>query len=576
MKKAILLVLLLVLSLAAVSLAAEDIWTQKADMPTARFGFAASVVNGKIYVIGGEQVHNNLTPFTVVEMYNPATDTWKRKVDMPTGREGLATAVVDGKIYAIGGQRGAFAMVSTVEVYDPATDTWERRANMPTARGWASASTVNGKIYLSGGFVVPTMEEYDPVTDTWTRKASMPTSTYGFSTSVVNGKIYALGGITWDQEHLSNVFEYDPAKNKWTQKASMPNKRALLSTCVVNEKIYAIGGSTFGSVGLGLPTVEVYDPVTDSWEKKTDMPTGRHMFAGGMVDGKIYVIGGKSGSLCLSSVEEYDPYPLFVDFNFDGIVDAADMCIMIDHWGEDYSLCDIGPMPWGDGIIDVRDLIILAEQMYGYIQPAAHWTLNETAGDTAYDKSGKNDALVYGGALWQPTGGKVGGALMFDGSDDYVGTTFILNPGKTSFSVTAWIRGGATGQVIISQADVEGQSVIESGGTWLGISQSDGRLMTGLMDIFFGPLESESVVADGQWHHVGLVYDITAMKRYLYVDGAQIAVDAGVVGGVQSTAGLYIGAGQTLDAGSFFSGLIDDVRIYDVALSPEKIEALAQ
>jgi Tol biopolymer transport system component len=34
-----------------------------------------------------------------------------------------------------------------------------------------------------------------------------------------------------------------------------------------------------------------------------------------------------------------------VDFNGDGIVDSADMCIMVDHWGEDYSLCDIGPMP---------------------------------------------------------------------------------------------------------------------------------------------------------------------------------------------------------------------------------------
>jgi len=281
-----------------------------------------------------------------------------------------------------------------------------------------------------------------------------------------------------------------------------------------------------------------------------------------------------------NAVSDYDIYqaPIFpiIDFNSDGIVDADDMCIMIDHWGEDYSLCDIGPMPWGDGIVDVKDLIILAEHMYGYIQPAAHWTMNETAGDTAHDKFGKNDALVYGGALWQPAGGKVGGALMFDGADDYVDTPFILNPGKTSLSVTAWIRGGATGQVIISQADVEGQSALESGGTWLGISPSEGRLMTGLMDIFFGPLESESVVADGQWHHVGLVYDYAAMKRHLYVDGAQVAVDAGIVAGVQSTAGLYIGAGQTLDAGSFFSGLIDDVRIYNKALTPDQIQSLSR
>ena len=59
-----------------------------------------------------------------------------------------------------------------------------------------------------------------------------------------------------------------------------------------------------------------------------------------------------------------------VDFNGDGIVDSADMCIMIDHWGEDYSLCDIGPTPFGDGVVDVQDLIILAEHLFEEIPPA--------------------------------------------------------------------------------------------------------------------------------------------------------------------------------------------------------------
>ena len=53
-----------------------------------------------------------------------------------------------------------------------------------------------------------------------------------------------------------------------------------------------------------------------------------------------------------------------VDFNGDRIVDAGDMCIMVDHWGEDYPLCDIGPMPWGDGVVDVQDLIVLAEHLF--------------------------------------------------------------------------------------------------------------------------------------------------------------------------------------------------------------------
>ena len=58
-----------------------------------------------------------------------------------------------------------------------------------------------------------------------------------------------------------------------------------------------------------------------------------------------------------------------LDFNGDGIVDAFDVCIMVDHWGENDSLCDIGPMPWGNGIVDVQDLIVLAEHLFEEFPP---------------------------------------------------------------------------------------------------------------------------------------------------------------------------------------------------------------
>ncbi|MFB0553338.1 MAG: hypothetical protein ACETWQ_08490 [Phycisphaerae bacterium] len=69
----------------------------------------------------------------------------------------------------------------------------------------------------------------------------------------------------------------------------------------------------------------------------------------------------------------YDLYRVpiipIVDLNGDGVVDAADMCIMIDYWGTDEPLCDIGPMPWGDGIVDVQDLIVLAEHLFEEFPP---------------------------------------------------------------------------------------------------------------------------------------------------------------------------------------------------------------
>ena len=39
------------------------------------------------------------------------------------------------------------------------------------------------------------------------------------------------------------------------------------------------------------------------------------------------------------------------------------LLIMIEHWYTDYSLCNFGPFPWGDRIVDAQDLIVLAEHM---------------------------------------------------------------------------------------------------------------------------------------------------------------------------------------------------------------------
>jgi hypothetical protein len=232
----------------------------------------------------------------------------------------------------------------------------------------------------------------------------------------------------------------------------------------------------------------------------------------------------------------------------------------------------------GDGIVDAQDLLVLAKYIEPSVRiplPLAHWAMDEDAGHTAFDSVCEYDATLQGGPIWHPEGGMVAGALQFDGIDDYVDTPFILNPARRSFSVTAWIKGGARGQVVISQRDVVDGRINDPGNTWLLADPSYGRLMTRLMHPPFPPLMSESVITDDQWHHVGLVYDFIALHRYLYVDGIEVAKDSDFVGGVGSDGGLYIGADKTLDAASFFSGLIDDVRIYNNVLSAEEIENLS-
>lgn len=195
----------------------------------------------------------------------------------------------------------------------------------------------------------------------------------------------------------------------------------------------------------------------------------------------------------------------------------------------------------------------------------ANWKLDETQGDIAYDSVIGSFGHVYGDAIWQPNGGHENGALEFDGIDDFIGIPRVIKARPDSLSVFAWIKNGAPGQVILSQANHS---------DWLCANSTDGCLMSDMTSYLKTghPLHSQTVITDGNWHHVGLVWD--GSSRILYVDGIEVASDTSVTGFLYGY--LQIGAGNKLEADSFWSGLVDDVRIYNVALSAEEIAALAQ
>jgi N-acetylneuraminic acid mutarotase len=72
-------------------------------MPTARGGIAAAVLEGKIYVFGGE---GQGTVFGEVEVYDPQQNSWRTCTPMPTPRHGLGAVAIGGRIYVIGGSWG--------------------------------------------------------------------------------------------------------------------------------------------------------------------------------------------------------------------------------------------------------------------------------------------------------------------------------------------------------------------------------------------------------------------------------------------------------------------------------------
>jgi hypothetical protein len=257
-------------------------------------------------------------------------------------------------------------------------------------------------------------------------------------------------------------------------------------------------------------------------------------------------------------------YPILpvVDFNGDESVDIQDLVLLIEHWGQADPHYDIGPMPWGDGKIDANDLQVLMRSWgQEFLDPmlVACWKLDEAKGQVAHDSAGKYEGVVHGDPVWLPAGGSKGGALQCDGVDDYISTDNVLDPAARPFSVFAWIKGGGPNQVILSQANGANWLMTGPGGTLRTMLQSPGRSAS--------PLTCTTVITDGAWHQVGLVW--TGARRILYVDRAEVARDEQVQAKpVSSTGGLNLGAASVPMASLFWSGLIDEVRVYKQVVTP--------
>ena len=330
--------------------------------------------------------------------------------------------------------------------------------------------------------------------------------------------------------------------------------------------LFFMSADRAGGLGANDAWVTVRRSINDPWEPPVNLgpPVNTSAEDGNVVisaDGRmLYFASTRLGGLGGWDIWQAPIIPI-VDLNADGVVDSADMCIMVDHWGRDEPLCDIGPTPLGDGIVDVRDLIVIAEHLFEDVNDptlVAHWALDEIEGNIASDSANDNDGTVYGDPAWQPEGGMVDGALQLDGIDYYVSTPFVLNPADGKFSVFVWIKGGAPGQAVVSQM---------GGANWLCTDSLEGNLMTELKGSGRGAAElpSQTIITDGNWHRIGLVWD--GSHRTLYVDDVAVAQDA-QEGLEPATGGLYIGTGKAMESGTHWSGLIDDVRIYNREVIP--------
>ncbi len=172
----------------------------------------------------------------------------------------------------------------------------------------------------------------------------------------------------------------------------------------------------------------------------------------------------------------------------------------------------------------------------------------------------KNGTLIGGATV-------TGGVLQLNGSTGYVQFDARLIPTSPSYTVALFARADGAANTGASR-DFISQGAA-GGAFYIGVALSGRSIRAGDN---WPDVASAAFIADGQYHHYALT--MSASGASFYVDGAPVAENAPFAGGSGGTA-TRLGRGVG-DAGMHFSGYLDDVRIYDEALSDEQIQEIAR
>jgi len=203
------------------------------------------------------------------------------------------------------------------------------------------------------------------------------------------------------------------------------------------------------------------------------------------------------------------------------------------------------------------------ENLVGY------WAFNEGTGTTAFDNSGNSNhgTLVnMEDADW--VDGVVGKCLEFDGSNEYVNcgndVSLKLEPQEDAFSLVCWFKTNVSG------------TLISKGVATASLRQYQLYTQSESIDVNLGGAVSSVTFTwdDSNWHFIAVTVPASATGHKMYIDGVFYVwnIDGGIGTEVNDAQDVNIG-GRT-NGGFLLTGLIDEVRIYDTALTVSEIKAL--
>jgi len=260
----------------------DETFATLADLPRQRYRHAAVLAAGRLWLLGGRNVEDEV--IAEIDVYDPETNTWSTpgiiSEEYLTSDNGAFTNADESQIYVVGGYNPfytapealsvtlAIDVASALDTDEPVIFV-EEKASLNTQRGdvHAVSSPDGKKAYVAGGFesypCVPltSVEVYDIESDTWSYTDDLNSARGDKALVQLDGKIYAIGGETSHPDQcaedpldvpplsaqsvaVDDVEVFHPNKNKWTVLSDIPNFRFRFSGAAHPDTgvIYTFGG----------------------------------------------------------------------------------------------------------------------------------------------------------------------------------------------------------------------------------------------------------------------------------------------------------------------------------------------
>jgi N-acetylneuraminic acid mutarotase len=586
----------------------NNTWETIASMSSERGGIAAATFLNKLYAIGGRNSSNNY--LSSVEIFDPSTDAWISGPSLPNPVAYASAIIGNGILYLVGGVNSSGNDLDQILKLDSDSGVWTALNQMPTAKHNFSSVWYKDRIWVIGGkngeTKLNTVESYDPVTNSWNIETPILQNRLNPVSWVHSDYIYVGGGHSG--LYLNSIEFYDPVTKQWSSAGNFPENKFVADAVVLNDTIYVISGlsasGVYSNKVFAADLNASVEGVYDLYRKDGNASAGTPMVQAEVADGSVTASKMANNSITTTQLSEQilkylkpeiTSQPIgkivYEDSNASFSV-AAEGKYLTYQWKKDgvdlagetnatltitdanatqydgnYSVVvsnDFGSVESNVTNFTVVNEINAISGLVGW------WKFDETNGTIANDSSGyERHANMIGfdsnQSYW--TSGKIGGSLTFDGVNDYAEVQgFYGINGLNPRTISAWIKTDS------NNSNIMGWGRSSAGKEWK-LSISNGKFRT---SVWSGGVFGSNAADINDWVYIASILpsESSASSQIMHYFNGNLEILEIQEFSIFTGNDYTIKIGTNMNAGGKMNGAIDDLRLYDRALSAAEVQAL--